>query len=496
MKQLKYRMKKWFVMCTYGRQGESSCKGVIKLGESEGEGLGYLAPELCEQDAECSLIKFAKKEPFVFHRRLIKGPPPVYRWVAWKVALKLKQRRVPGLYQQLKTSRDSKFLPIIQRDLDRTFPMHPLFGDAKYSEKSQTALRNILAAFATYNPRIGYCQGMNFIAGFLLIISGFREEESFWAFLSIMTSKIDEDLIKVEGVGGFYSEGFPLLKVMDGLFGELLRRTLPRVKEHFAAVELSEELWLNKWLSMLFLHHLPMSHCIRVWDYFLAKGTSGILKICVSVLKHLSKKLLGSDFAESFEILKSLKDGRDLPSPEKLVSTAEKISADWAALSHLRLALASDRTSKVPELPKIDARRKLFDRETIRCIRESGKGLEEKCEDRLPPIEARRRKEFVVDESVDKDGFLTDWVCSPSIEMENRTRIRYRRHKNRLVNSKDIPKTITNKKRCSAKLNFLLPLQQLPNEGQVGNEQPTKDHKLSAAEHFEEQEGGEKSLSS
>lgn len=37
-------------------------------------------------------------------------------------------------------------------------------------------LTNILKTYAFFNPEIEYCQGMNFIAGFLYIV--FRDEEN------------------------------------------------------------------------------------------------------------------------------------------------------------------------------------------------------------------------------------------------------------------------------------------------------------------------------
>ncbi|KAG7275940.1 hypothetical protein CRUP_011390 [Coryphaenoides rupestris] len=48
------------------------------------------------------------------------------------------------------------------------------------SESGQrTALFNVLLAYGHHNPAVGYCQGMNFIAGYLLIITR-DEEKSFW----------------------------------------------------------------------------------------------------------------------------------------------------------------------------------------------------------------------------------------------------------------------------------------------------------------------------
>jgi hypothetical protein len=47
-----------------------------------------------------------------------------------------------------------------------------------------TSLRRVLAVFAARHPLIGYCQSMNYVAGFLLLF--FREQEAFWMFCSVM----------------------------------------------------------------------------------------------------------------------------------------------------------------------------------------------------------------------------------------------------------------------------------------------------------------------
>jgi hypothetical protein len=72
-------------------------------------------------------------------------------------------------------------------------------------------LKNILQAYAVYNPEVGYCQSMNFVAGFMLLVSGLREHESFWVFASLLANRSADQPIMI-GLHGFYSEGFPNLQ--------------------------------------------------------------------------------------------------------------------------------------------------------------------------------------------------------------------------------------------------------------------------------------------
>jgi Rab-GTPase-TBC domain len=51
-------------------------------------------------------------------------------------------------------------------------------GAATNTPGGQSALRRVLRAYSYYDPEVGYCQGMNFIAGMFLTVMS--EEEAFW----------------------------------------------------------------------------------------------------------------------------------------------------------------------------------------------------------------------------------------------------------------------------------------------------------------------------
>jgi len=46
-------------------------------------------------------------------------------------------------------------------------------------------LTRILRAYAIYSPQVGYCQGINFVVGELLL-ANFSEEDAFWALRHLM----------------------------------------------------------------------------------------------------------------------------------------------------------------------------------------------------------------------------------------------------------------------------------------------------------------------
>ena len=71
---------------------------------------------------------------------------------------------------------------IIRRDIHRTFPELPHFN---LSEK-RAALFNILKAYSLNDLEVGYCQGMGFVAGIILL---YLPEEWAYRMLCVLMSE-------------------------------------------------------------------------------------------------------------------------------------------------------------------------------------------------------------------------------------------------------------------------------------------------------------------
>ena len=69
----------------------------------------------------------------------------------------------------------------INLDIKRTFPQEKLCMEKKFLDR----LKNILMCYSIRNTSVGYCQGMNFIVGRLLLIMD-NEEQVFWIFIQII----------------------------------------------------------------------------------------------------------------------------------------------------------------------------------------------------------------------------------------------------------------------------------------------------------------------
>ena len=84
----------------------------------------------------------------------------------WQRITKSSSERYVTMYRSLVT-RSSKDEKLIIRDLARTYPTHPYFKDA--DGEGQTSLFNVLKAYSIHDSEIGYCQGIAFIVGPLLL---------------------------------------------------------------------------------------------------------------------------------------------------------------------------------------------------------------------------------------------------------------------------------------------------------------------------------------
>ncbi len=94
---------------------------------------------------------------------------------------------------------------------------------------------------------------MNFLVGFILLVSGGQEKDSFWLFASMLKSTpmytINSNPYepKFEGIKGFYKKGFPLLQLYFYQFEAIFEDTLPELFQHFQELCIPNPLWLQKW---------------------------------------------------------------------------------------------------------------------------------------------------------------------------------------------------------------------------------------------------------
>ncbi|CAG8634556.1 4865_t:CDS:2, partial [Cetraspora pellucida] len=108
----------------------------------------------------------ARSQPSKLSKMIQKGIPQALRGMIWQLMSKSKDTELESTYAQLlkETSPHEK---MILRDLNRTFPKHEYFQDQ--DGIGQEGLFNVVKAYSLYDKEVGYCQGISFIVGPLLL---------------------------------------------------------------------------------------------------------------------------------------------------------------------------------------------------------------------------------------------------------------------------------------------------------------------------------------
>ena len=85
-----------------------------------------------------------------------KGIPMHFRGIAWQLMCNAQDNnQVRDKYSEL-LRQDSICEKVIKRDIARTFPEHNFFQDK--NGLGQKGLFNVMKAYSSYDPSVGYCQ--------------------------------------------------------------------------------------------------------------------------------------------------------------------------------------------------------------------------------------------------------------------------------------------------------------------------------------------------
>ena len=225
-----------------------------------------------------------------FNKLLNYGIPNNYRLFIWDIVIseKYNNHKFFNYEQEL---REYKCImqkpgsnPQIEKDIHRTF-----MKESEQISQNLNILRNILNNINKYSPG-GYCQGMNYIVGYLLKLTKFDEVRTFYIFKNIL-----------KDIKGYFEVGFPLLKTNNGIFNQYFKEFYPKLFKHFQKNEIFNEFWVGKWFQTLFTLTLPYDELNIVWDVLLIRGFDFIIYICLALVDFIEKDLL--ELKESSQII-------------------------------------------------------------------------------------------------------------------------------------------------------------------------------------------------
>ncbi|KAI8928101.1 rab-GTPase-TBC domain-containing protein [Entophlyctis helioformis] len=309
-----------------------------------------------------------RKHPRQFTQRLHQGIPEPIRGMMWQLMSNSKSEALEEEYLEL-LQRGTRHEKIIQRDLARTFPKHPYFVDA--DGPGQTSLFNVLKAYSIYDQEIGYCQGIAFVVGPLLL--NMPEEQAFCVLVRLMYDYGFRDLFSPKMIG---------LQLRNYQFDKLVEEQFPVVSKHLIKQDIRSTMYASQWFMTLFAYRFPLDMVFRILDIIFAEGPESVLRFSLALIKHNADTIVTLDFEALLEFLKAGLLDQYITNIAKLVADASAIRLSkhkldkWTAEFHEMMrkqspevmeaeAVKADHRKLLDAYRKLEANYEMLNREHI-----------------------------------------------------------------------------------------------------------------------------------
>eukprot|EP00026_Physarum_polycephalum_P004232 Phypoly_transcript_04249.p1 GENE.Phypoly_transcript_04249~~Phypoly_transcript_04249.p1 ORF type:complete len:606 (+),score=54.11 Phypoly_transcript_04249:73-1890(+) len=207
------------------------------------------------------------------------GIPPKYRSRMWQTMCGTQSKPLEFLpYSDIFVwqGRKAETLAQIAQDVNRTFPV---LGKKGFIDR----LSRVLTAYSIRNPKLGYCQSMNFLAATLLIFM--EEEQAFW-MLAYMVEELLHNYF-IPSMSGFHID--------SQVFELLVAEHLPILNKHFKKLHVSVAILTAPWFLCLFVNDLPSETSYVVWDNIMMKGITVIFEVGLAILRMFQQELFQFD---------------------------------------------------------------------------------------------------------------------------------------------------------------------------------------------------------
>ncbi|KAF8928958.1 GTPase-activating protein [Haplosporangium bisporale] len=231
-----------------------------------------------------------KRNPKQLTTMIQKGVPSALRGLIWQLLAKSKDAQLEATYAELLKS-TSTHEKQITRDMSRTFPNHEYF---ETEGPGQEALFNVVKAYSLYDPEVGYCQGLSFVVGPLLL--NMPDEEAFCLLVRMMNSY---------EMRGHYTPEMNMLQLRLYQFEQLMEETVPLVFKHLRNQGIRSTMYASQWFMTLFAYKFPLELVFRVYDIIFVEGVESLLRFAIALLKTSHDKILSLDFDVLIEFLKN-----------------------------------------------------------------------------------------------------------------------------------------------------------------------------------------------
>ncbi|XP_058155675.1 TBC1 domain family member 1 isoform X5 [Dasypus novemcinctus] len=223
-----------------------------------------------------SKIKFDMEK---MHSAVGQGVPRHHRGEIWKFLAE--QYHLRHQFPSKQQPKDTPYKELLKQltsqqhailiDLGRTFPTHPYFSAQLGA--GQLSLYNILKAYSLLDQEVGYCQGLSFVAGILLL--HMSEEEAF---------KMLKFLMFDMGLRKQYRPDMIILQIQMYQLSRLLHDYHRDLYNHLEEHEIGPSLYAAPWFLTVFASQFPLGFVARVFDMIFLQGSEVIFKVALGLL--------------------------------------------------------------------------------------------------------------------------------------------------------------------------------------------------------------------
>jgi len=205
----------------------------------------------------------------------------------------------------------------IELDLKRTFTEDEAFTS---NQQYQENMMNILQSYAKRNTSVGYCQGMNYLAGMIVRVID-NEEDAFWVLTSLFESILPLD---------YYCLMTEIL-VDQKVFLQILQKKKPKLYKHLQSLGLDFAIISFQWLVWLLASNMSQVISETIWDFLFLEGSVSIFRAFLAILNILEAEIMKqTEFNELYVLL----DTR----PKEIITNQEEfikqMSKFWGLKQH------------------------------------------------------------------------------------------------------------------------------------------------------------------
>ncbi|MBN3310222.1 TBCD1 protein, partial [Amia calva] len=238
-----------------------------------------------------SKVKFDRE---MIHIAMGQGVPRHHRGEIWKFLAE--QYQLVHQLPSKQPTRDTPYKELLKQltsqqhailiDLGRTFPTHPYF--AAQLGAGQLSLYNLLKAYSLLDPEVGYCQGLSFVAGVLLL---HMSEDDAFEMLKFLMYDI--------GLRKQYRPDMIILQIQMYQLSRLLHDYHRDLYNHLEEYEIGPSLYAAPWFLTMFASQFPLGFVARVFDMLFLQGAEVIFKVALSLLGSHKPLILQHDNLEA-----------------------------------------------------------------------------------------------------------------------------------------------------------------------------------------------------